>query len=304
MKVFFFFGVNASGICDGERVAKIIQASKAVVVRTCPEYEAEYLNLFEKIIGNEQGRGSVPSRKLCGPIPTSGSEKHKQVFPVGLLLPEKPKGRTSNDIFGWLDVQKANSVVFIGFGSECKLSKEQVEEIAYGVELSGLAFLWTLRKPDWAVSEVDTLPCGFRERTQGRGIVCFGWAPKWEILGHPSIGGSLFHSGWGSVIEMLQLGHTLVVLPLVIDQPLNAKLLLDKGLAVEIERSEDGSFCRDDVAKALRLAMVSEEGEKLRSRARETAQVFGNRDLQDTYFNRFVEYLKENGAANQKMYHA
>ncbi|KAE8700955.1 putative polygalacturonase-like [Hibiscus syriacus] len=273
-----YYGVNATGISDDQRVAKVIQASKAVAIRTCPEFEAEYLNLFEKIVGGE---------------------KHKPVFPIGLLLPEKPKGRTINDIFGWLDVQRANSVVFVGFGSECKLIKEQVQEIAYGVELSGLPFLWALRKPDWAVNELDTLPCGFRERTQGRGVVCFGWAPQMEILGHPSIGGSLFHSGWGSVIETLQFGHSLVVLPFVIDQPLNARLLVDKGLAVEIERSEDGSFGRDDIAKALRLAMVSGGGEKLRSRAREAAQVFGNRDLQDTYFNRFVEYLKENGAANQ-----
>ncbi|KAK8654514.1 hypothetical protein V6N13_128478 [Hibiscus sabdariffa] len=274
-----FYGENASGISDYERLAKIIQASKAVAFRTCPEYEADYLNLFEKIIG---------------------TDKHKPVFPIGLLLPEKPEGRTGtgNDIFGWLDVQKANSVVFVGFGSECKLSKEQVQEIAYGVELSGLSFLWALRKPDSAASELDTLPCGFIERTQGRGVVCFGWAPQSEILRHPSIGGSLFHSGWGSIIETLQFGHTLVVLPLVIDQPLTARLLVHKGLAVEIERSEDGSFSRDDIAKALRLAMVSEQGEKLRSRAREAAQVFGNRELQDTYFNTFVEYLKENGASN------
>ncbi|TYH95710.1 hypothetical protein ES332_A12G125400v1 [Gossypium tomentosum] len=251
-------------------------ASKAVAFRTCPEYEAEYLNAFEKIT-------------------ISGS---KPVFPIGLLLPEKPQGRQTDEIFRWLNVQKPNSVVFVGFGSECKLSKEQKHEIAYGVELSGLPFLWALRKPHWAFNELDALPCGFQERTRGRGMVCFGWAPQLEILGHSSIGGSLFHAGWGSIIETLEFGHSLVVLPFVIDQPLNARLLVDKGLGVEIERSEDGSFSRDDIAKALRLAMVSAEGEKLRIRTREAAQVFGNRDLHDSYFNRFVEYLKENGAAN------
>ncbi|KAG4169848.1 hypothetical protein ERO13_A12G107700v2 [Gossypium hirsutum] len=251
-------------------------ASKAVAFRTCPEYEAEYLNAFEKIT-------------------ISGS---KPVFPIGLLLPEKPQGRQTDEIFRGLNVQKPNSVVFVGFGSECKLSKEQTHEIAYGVELSGLPFLWALRKPHWAFNELDALPCGFQERTRGRGMVCFGWAPQLEILGHSSIGGSLFHAGWGSIIETLEFGHSLVVLPFVIDQPLNARLLVDKGLGVEIERSEDGSFSRDDIAKALRLAMVSAEGEKLRIRTREAAQVFGNRDLHDSYFNRFVEYLKENGAAN------
>ncbi|KAL4376425.1 hypothetical protein GQ457_02G000870 [Hibiscus cannabinus] len=273
------YGENASGIPDMERVAKIVQESKAFAFRTCPEYEAEYLNLFQKKIGNG-----------------------KPVFPIGFLLPEKPeierRGATETEIFEWFDFQKANSVVFIGFGSECKLSKEQVHEIAHGVELSGLPFLWALRKPDWADSELDALPCGFKERTQGRGVVFFGWAPQLEILGHSSIGGSLFHSGWGSIIETLQFGHSLVVLPFIIDQPLNARLLVDKGLAVEIERSENGSFSRDDMVKALRLAMVFEEGEKLRIRAREAAQVFGNRDLQDDYLNKFVEYLKKNGTTN------
>ncbi|XVE73824.1 hypothetical protein DITRI_Ditri11bG0149600 [Diplodiscus trichospermus] len=195
----------------------------------------------------------------------------KPVIPIGLLLPERPEGIRTTDkswteIFEWLDVQKPKSVVFVG-------------------------------KPDWALSELDFLPSGFTERTHGRGVVCIGWAPQLEILGHPSIGGSLFHAGWGSIMETLQFGHCLVLLPFVVDQPLNARLLVDRGLAVEIERSEDGSFSRDGISKALKLAMVSEEGESLRIRAREAAEVFGNRDVQNRYFNCFVDYLKKNGSA-------
>ncbi|XVE73825.1 hypothetical protein DITRI_Ditri11bG0149700 [Diplodiscus trichospermus] len=275
-----FYGQDASGTSVAERTAKIIEASKAFAIRTCTEYEAQYLHNLEKTTG-------------------------KPVFPIGLLLPEKPEGIRTTDkswteIFEWLDVQKPKSVVFVGFGSECKLNKEQICEIAYGLELSGLPFLWALRKPDWALSELDFLPSGFTERTHGRGVVCIGWAPQLEILGHPSIGGSLFHAGWGSIIETLQFGHCLVLLPFVIDQPLNARLLVEKGLAVEIERSEDGSFNRDGIAKALKLAMVSAEGESLRIRVREAAEVFGNRDLQNRYFNSFVEYLEENGSANHR----
>ncbi|XVE73823.1 hypothetical protein DITRI_Ditri11bG0149500 [Diplodiscus trichospermus] len=275
-----FYGQNASGISDAERIAKIIQPSKAFAIRTCTEHEAQYLSILQKING-------------------------KPVIPIGLLLPEKPEGIRTTDkswteIFEWLDVQKPKSVVFVGFGSECKLNKEQICEIAYGLELSGLPFLWALRKPDGALSELDALPSGFTERTHGRGVVCIGWAPQLEILGHPSIGGSLFHAGWGSIIETLQFGHCLVLLPFVIDQPLNARLLVEKDLAVEIERSEDGSFSRDGISKALKLAMVSEEGESLRIRAREAAEVFGNRDLQNRYFNSFVEYLKQNGSENYR----
>ncbi|XVE77183.1 hypothetical protein DITRI_Ditri13aG0041400 [Diplodiscus trichospermus] len=272
------FAPNASGITDVERVTRDFRASKAMVIRTCPEYESEYLYKFEQMTG-------------------------KPVIPIGLLLPEKPEGRRITDKswtenFGWLDAQKPNSVVFVGFGSEYKLSKEQVYEIAYGVELSGLPFLWALRKPDWATDDLDALPPGFNDRTRGRGVVCIGWAPQLEILGNPSIGGSFFHSGWGSIIETLQFGHCLVVLPFIVDQPLNARFLVEKGLAVEVERSDDGSFSRDGIAKALRLAMVSEEGKSTRVRAKEAAQVFGNRTLQGIYVDRFVAYLEENGAAS------
>ncbi|GLT79681.1 hypothetical protein SLA2020_511610 [Shorea laevis] len=270
-----FYGRNATGTTDAERVFKILQSSQAVAIRSCLEHEGEYLNLFEKII-------------------------NRAVIPTGLLLPKKPEGRTRytaekpwSEIFDWLDRQKSKSVVFVGFGSECKLSKETVHEIAYGLELSGLPFLWALRKPNWAVDDVDALPLGFSDRSHGRGVVQIGWAPQMEILSHPSIGGSLFHSGWGSVIETLQFGHCLVVLPLILDQPLNARVLVEKGLAVEIERSEDGSFTREGIAKALKLAMVSEEGERLRIRAKEAAMVFGDQKLHDGYFDRFVEYLKK-----------
>ncbi|KAI9181602.1 hypothetical protein LWI28_016596 [Acer negundo] len=272
-----FYEINASGMLDVDRVAYAIHGSQAVAVRSCPEYEGEYLNLLEKIFG-------------------------KPVIPVGLLPPENHKGRDQITdeswikIFQWLDEQKPRSVVFVGFGSECKLTKDQVDEMAYGLELSGLTFMWALRKPDWADDDVDALPSGFGQRTHGRGVVSIGWAPQLEILRHPSIGGSLFHSGWGSVIESLQFGHCLVVLPLIVDQPLNARILVEKGLAVEVERREDGSFTRDDIAKALRLAMVSEDGEKLRVRAREAAVIFKDRKLHENYFGKFVEYLKVNVA--------
>ncbi|XP_061341284.1 putative UDP-rhamnose:rhamnosyltransferase 1 [Gastrolobium bilobum] len=264
--------VNASGVSDLERLDKIIGASKAVIFRSCYEIEGEYLNVYQKLIG-------------------------KPVIPVGLLPIERPEGGIVDGSWGkiseWLDKQASKSVVFVGFGSECKLSKDQVFEIALGLEVSELPFLWALRKPSWANNDHDSLPFGFNERTSKRGLVCMGWVPQQEILAHPSIGGSLFHSGWGSVIETLQFGHSLIVLPFIIDQPLNARFLVDKGLAIEVKRNEDGSFTRNDIAKSLRQAMVLEEGEKLRIKTREAAAIVGNLKLhQDHYVAAFVQFLK------------
>ncbi|XP_057980453.1 putative UDP-rhamnose:rhamnosyltransferase 1 [Malania oleifera] len=264
-----FFGQNASGITDAERVAKTLSACQALAIRSCNEYEGEYLDLLQKTV-------------------------QKPVIPVGLLPPEiKDTEGDWSEISKWLNEQEPRSVVFVGFGSECKLSKDQVYEIAYGLELSDLPFLWALRKPSWAATDLDPLPPGFSHRTSKKGTVLMAWAPQLQILAHTSIGGSLFHGGWGSIVETLQFGHCLVVLPFILDQGLNARLLVNKGLAVEVERQKDGSFTREDIASSLRLAMASPEGEPLRVRAREAAAVFGNHKLhRDHYINCFVQHLQ------------
>ena len=216
------------------------------------------------------------------------------MIPIGLLPVERGVvDGCSDNIFEWLDKQASKSVVFVGFGSELKLSKDQVFEIAYGLEESQLPFLWALRKPSWESNDGYSLPVGFIERTSNRGRVCKGWIPQLEILAHSSIGGSLFHSGLGSVIENLQFGHTLVVLPFNIDQPLIARFLVEKGLAIEVKRNEDGSFTRNDIAASLRQAMVLEEGKKIRNNTREAAAIVGNLKLhQDHYVAAFVQFLK------------
>ncbi|XP_027337383.1 putative UDP-rhamnose:rhamnosyltransferase 1 [Abrus precatorius] len=264
--------VNASGVSELGRLAKVFGASKAVLFRTCYEIEGEYLKVVQKLVT-------------------------KPVIPLGLLPVERLErgivDGSCSKIFEWLDKQASKSVVFVGFGSECKLSKDQVFEIALGLEESELPFLWALGKPSWASNDQDALPVGFKERTSERGIVCMGWAPQQEILAHPSIGGSLFHSGWGSIIETLQFGHSLVVLPFIFDQPLNARFLVEKGLAIEVKRNEDGSFTRNDIATSLREAMIMDEGEKLRIKTREAAAVIGNMKLhQDHYITAFAQFLK------------
>ncbi|GER39785.1 UDP-Glycosyltransferase superfamily protein [Striga asiatica] len=272
------YGLDAVGKSAGTRLAKLVNGSRAVAIRTSPAFEPDYLKLLSEIT-------------------------KRPVFPLGFLPPEGMGGRTIKDgpwekVFDWLDGQKPGSVVFVSFGSEYKLKKEEVLEIAHGLELSGLPFLWALREPN----PDEALPVGFSQRTVGRGFVhTEGWAPQREILRHPSIGGSLFHSGWGSIIETAIYGHCLVLLPFVIDQPLNARLMVDKGLAMEVERDEDGTFTRYGVASSLRKAMVSEEGERLRARAKEAADgVFGNRKVNDDCIGKFVDYLKS-GAQEKEL---
>ncbi|KAF3631551.1 hypothetical protein FXO38_26599 [Capsicum annuum] len=97
----------------------------------------------------------------------------------------------------------------------------------------------------------------------GRGFVNICWAPQKEILAHSSIGGSLFHGGWGSTIETLQHGHVLVLLPFIFYQGLNVRLLVEKDMVIEVKGNKnDGSFSGNDIAMSLREVMVSDEGEE------------------------------------------
>lgn len=98
------------------------------------------------------------------------------------------------------------------------------------------------------MNDLDALPLGFNEQTKGKGIVNIGWAPQSEVLSHPSVGGSLFNGGWGAGNDALQYGDVLVLLPFSIDQGLIARLIVEKGVGAEIDRREDGSFSKDDIA--------------------------------------------------------
>ncbi|KAK6121208.1 hypothetical protein DH2020_045049 [Rehmannia glutinosa] len=194
---------------------------------------------------------------------------------------------------GWTG-RNQKSVVFVGFGSEYKMPIEQIHELAFSLELSRLPFIWILRKPQDVENSSELLPPGFSDRTLNQGVVLLGWAPQLEILAHPAIGGCLFHSGWGTIIESLGFGHPLVLLPMVFDQGLNAKLLVEKEVGYDVPRNEDGSFSRDVVAKSIRRVMVEPEGQQLRSKAADMRSIFGDHKRHDNYIDKFIEYLEEN----------
>ncbi|XP_031479881.1 putative UDP-rhamnose:rhamnosyltransferase 1 [Nymphaea colorata] len=263
--------IDASGRSSAERLQAAIRGCKFVAIRTCREFECRYVDLLNQLY-------------------------KKPVVPVG-ILPTLVERRTNsstedtlvNRTFRWLDKQRPGTVLFVGFGSEYRMTREEIQELAYGLELSGLHFIWVLRKPPYVNDENGVLPNGFEERTRSHGVICInGWVPQVEILAHKAIGGCLFHSGWGTIIESLQFGHAMILLPMMADQGLNARLLVEKGIGVEVERKEDGTFTREGMAKAVRYVMVEDEGKVFRVRARQMKAIFSNQRLHDDYQHNFV----------------
>jgi UDP-glucoronosyl and UDP-glucosyl transferase len=154
------------------------------------------------------------------------------VVPIGVLPPHAEDislpGETIGiehefNVIDWLNKHPPKSVLYIALGSEAAVSAEQLHEMAFGLEKSAVPFLWALRKATGMNdAATDMLPAGFQERTRGLGHVALSWVPQMRILAHASIGCFLTHCGPSSVIESLQFGHPLIMLPLIIDQGLIA----------------------------------------------------------------------------------
>ncbi|KAM7507489.1 hypothetical protein LguiA_017942 [Lonicera macranthoides] len=263
---------NDSGLSDVKRARLVISGSDVIFVRQCVEFEPEWLKLLEEL-------------------------HHKPVIPVGLMPPTAHNsGDDSHVISEWLNSQSKQSVVYIALGSEVMMSQHELTELALGLELSNLPFFWAFRKPAGS-SESDTieLPAGFEKRVEGRGIVWTSWAPQLMILSHDSVGGFLTHCGWSSCIEGLVFGQPLIMLSFLVDQGLNARVLAEKKVGIEVPRNEDdGSFTRDSVAKSLRSVMVEDEGTNYREKAMEMSRMFGDKNLHDEYLEKFIKYLENN----------
>ncbi|PRQ34849.1 putative anthocyanidin 3-O-glucosyltransferase [Rosa chinensis] len=162
------------------------------------------------------------------------------------------------------------------------LSAEQMMELAHGLELSGKRFLWVARPPraddasgsffeagvDGALT-ASYLPDGFSERTRGAGLVTATWAPQVAVLSHPSVCGFVTHCGWNSVMESVVHGVVMVAWPLYAEQKMNARALVEMGVAVRPEAGGDGVVGRAEVERVVRMVVEGEEGKEMRRSTRE-----------------------------------
>ncbi|KAK0602739.1 hypothetical protein LWI29_036532 [Acer saccharum] len=148
------------------------------------------------------------------------------VVPVGPLV-QRPLDHDGDEkIMDWLNKKEASSVVFVSFGSENFLSQEEIEEMAHGLELSNVDFIWVVR----------------------------------------------FHA-----------------IPLQFDQPLNANLAVDIGVAIEVPARREKKITRQEVTKAIKTVVVEEQGKEVRRRAKEWSENWKKKE--DEEFNVAVEKL-------------
>ncbi|CAJ2635098.1 unnamed protein product [Trifolium pratense] len=240
--------------------SKNFSLANGLLVNTFSEMEESTIKALQEKYNTIENNTEV---YLVGPIIQSGSESTKL------------KG---SDCEKWLDKQKPNSVLFVCFGSGGTLSQEQLNELAFGLELSSVKFLWVLREPSnssyvgpYSVGSDDAilkfLPHGFLERTKEQGLVVPFWAPQTQILSHTSTGGFLTHCGWNSILESVVFGVPMITWPLFGEQRMNA-ILLTEGLEVglKVKFNDNGIADRNEIAEVIRALMLSEERSEIQQR--------------------------------------
>ncbi|KAF0903013.1 hypothetical protein E2562_022638 [Oryza meyeriana var. granulata] len=187
------------------------------------------------------------------------------VGPLFLAAGDTPERDEENDPEGclaWLDERagRPGSVVYVSFGTQAHVADEQLDELARGLVQSGHPFLWAVRSDTWS-PPVDVGP---------EGRIVRGWVPQRSVLAHESVGGFVSHCGWNSMLESLAAGKPVLAWPMIAEQYLNAKHIVDLvGAGVRVDSGGEAVVGRVEVEEKIRKLMDSdgEAGQRMRARA-------------------------------------
>ncbi|XP_062094420.1 UDP-glycosyltransferase 89B2-like [Humulus lupulus] len=192
------------------------RASSGLIVNSFSELESVYVDHLKKDLGHDRvwavGPARLQSDNPTGPTERGGSSSV-----------------SANHILSWLDKCGDRKVVYVCFGSEVVLRNDQMEELAKGLETSGVHFVWLVKQPNGSHVDGDCgkVPIGFEDRVAERGLVIKGWAPQVAIMQHRAVGAFFTHCGWNSILEAIVGGVTMLAWPMQADQYANATLLVD-----------------------------------------------------------------------------
>ncbi|KAL6145782.1 hypothetical protein ACLB2K_056467 [Fragaria x ananassa] len=170
------------------------------------------------------------------------------------------------DCIEWLNTKPDGSILSVSFGSYAHASKRDIEEIANGLLLSKVGFIWVLGPDIVSSNETQILPVGFEDEIKNRGLIV-SWCSQIEVISHPAIGGFLTHCGWNSILESMWRGLPLLCYPLLTDQFTNRKLVVDDW-KVGINLCDRKSITEEEVKEKVNSLMSGKSSEELRRNAR------------------------------------
>ncbi|XP_059669453.1 UDP-glycosyltransferase 86A1-like [Cornus florida] len=196
------------------------------------------------------------------------------IFPSGFTKSIVPTSLWSkSDCTQWLSTKPTGSVLYVSFGSLVNVSKETIMELAHGLWLSGVSFIWVLRQDIVSSVETFSLPVGFEEGVKDKGLIVT-WCSQIDVISHPSIG-VLTHCGWNSVLESVWCTVPLLCFPLHTDQFTNRKLVVDYW-RIGINLCDEKSITRREVAEKINRLMNEKSADELRNEIKKVKRILGN----------------------------
>lgn len=174
-------------------------------------------------------------------------------------------------LMNWLDAraveaEPASPVIYAAFGTQAVLTDAQLDAVALGLEESGCPFVLVIRSNTWcAPKEIGS-----------KGMIVRRFVDQIGVLFHSAIGGFLSHCGWNSVTESLAAAVPILAWPMMAEQKLNAKYVVEGlGIGIGMEREENGDLfvSPENISASVRELMVGEGGQKARERVGELGMI-------------------------------
>ncbi|KAF3440656.1 hypothetical protein FNV43_RR18940 [Rhamnella rubrinervis] len=215
------------------------------------------------------------------PTTISALQEKQPTYAIGPIFPSgfaKSVVSTSlwseSDCNQWLSSKPHGSVLYVSFGSFAHACKKDIEEIAQGLLVSKVSFIWVLRPNIVSYDESEILPVGYEDEIKGRGLIV-PWCSQIEVISHPAIGGFITHCGWNSILESIWCGIPLLAYPLLTDQFTNRKLVVDDWKIGANLVDDKKPITRQEVADKISRLMEGKSNDEMKKnikKARQTLQ--------------------------------
>ncbi|XP_023770772.1 UDP-glycosyltransferase 83A1 [Lactuca sativa] len=231
-------------------------------------------------------------------LETSTFTSFPDILPIGPLLASNRVAKQighfwkeDSTCLTWLDQHPIGSVIYVAFGSFTVFDSRQFDELAVGLEMTNMPFLWVVRPDMFEDMKND----GFDDRVSERGKIV-GWAPQQKVLNHPSVGCFVSHCGWNSVLEGVTNGLPFLCWPYFSDQFINQMYISDVWkTGLEFEKDESGIVSSEEIKNKIEQVLENKEF-KVRAidlKEKVAVAVGAEGSHSDKNFSNFIDWIQD-----------
>lgn len=176
-------------------------------------------------------------------------------------------------------------VIFFSFGSVVQahnMPENMKQAFLEGFEeFSEINFIWKYEKNEHKIAK------------NLKNVFTFKWLPQNEILEHEKLLAFISHGGMNSVTEASTKGVPMICIPIFGDQPHNAQMMKDKGIAVIIQKN---NITKQSIVEAINEILTNQ---KIKQNVRQLSKMVKAKPMNSQKrVIKFTEFAAEFGDSN------